>query len=90
MSEPLIEMYGKEGFQEIWSGWCDAMKAIHESGGDICKSLLPRIKCPTLIIHGNKDAMVAEEHPQYLLKHISGSRCESYFPNGNIIFMVLF
>lgn len=74
MREPLIAMYGREGFQEMWSGWCDALKAIHEAGGNICKDLLPKIRCPTLIIHGDKDPMVAPEHPQYLLKHINGSR----------------
>lgn len=74
MSEPLIAMYGRDGFQEMWSGWCDALKAIHEAGGNICKDLLQNIKCPTLIIHGDKDPMVLPEHPQYLLKHIKGSR----------------
>lgn len=74
MSEPLIAMYGREGFQNIWSGWCDALKAINETGGNICKDLLPKINCPTLIIHGDKDPMIVPEHPQYLLKHIKGAR----------------
>lgn len=74
MSEPLIAMYGKQGFQEIWSGWCDALKTIQENGGNICKELLADIKCPTFIIHGDKDAMVAPEHHQYLLKNIKNSR----------------
>lgn len=74
MSEPLIELYGREVFQEMWSGWCDVLKTIYEAGGDICKDLLPKIKCPTLIIHGDRDSFVPSEHSQYLLKHIKGSR----------------
>ncbi|KAF3835519.1 hypothetical protein F7725_028077 [Dissostichus mawsoni] len=40
----------------------------------ICMELLPLISCPTLIIHGEKDPMVPNFHPQYLLKHIKGSQ----------------
>lgn len=42
--------------------------------GSICMEHLPLIGCPTLIIHGEKDPMVPSIHPQYLLKHIKGSR----------------
>ncbi|XP_039902288.1 valacyclovir hydrolase isoform X2 [Simochromis diagramma] len=42
--------------------------------GSICMELLPLISCPTLIIHGEKDPMVPILHPEYLLKHIKGSR----------------
>lgn len=36
--------------------------------------LLPSITCPTLIIHGEKDAMVPSVHPQFLLQHVKDSR----------------
>uniref|UniRef100_UPI00398E96D1 valacyclovir hydrolase isoform X3 n=1 Tax=Pristiophorus japonicus TaxID=55135 RepID=UPI00398E96D1 len=42
--------------------------------GNICQDLVPLIKCPTLIIHGEKDPMVPRYHPDYLHKHIRGSR----------------
>ncbi|KAG8133269.1 hypothetical protein E2320_011073, partial [Naja naja] len=42
--------------------------------GDICQQLLPHIKCPTLIIHGEKDPLVPRFHAEYIHKHIGGSR----------------
>ena len=41
---------------------------------NLCRQILPDIRCPSLIIHGNKDAMVASEHPEYLHKRIPNSR----------------
>ncbi len=41
---------------------------------NLCRELLPEIRCPTLIVHGNKDAMVASEHPEMLNKRIRGSK----------------
>ena len=69
------ELYGKEGFQEMWSAWIDALTKIHsEKNGDLCKSYLEHIKCPTLIVHGQKDPMVPDFHPEFLHKNIKGSR----------------
>jgi valacyclovir hydrolase len=41
---------------------------------NICRQLLPKIQCPSLIIHGDKDAMVSAEHPDMLHRKISGSK----------------
>ena len=38
------------------------------------QELLAQIKCPTLIIHGDKDPMVGDEHPHYLLQNIANSK----------------
>ena len=48
---------------------------------DICRQRLAEIRCPTLIIHGSKDAMVASEHPDVLNKQIQGSKLV-IFPDG--------
>ena len=75
MREPMEKMYGKEYFKSTWENWIDAMTGFYtENNGDICKSLLPVISCPTLIIHGAKDAMVPEEHAYYLQENIKGAR----------------
>ena len=59
MRAPMEATYGKEYFPVLWNEWVDAYKAIYDKkGGDICKKELQDIKCPTLIIHGDKDAMV--------------------------------
>ena len=71
----VAALYGKEGLQDMWSGWIDGVKKfLTERNGDICKSSLPHIKCPTLIIHGKKDPMVPDFHPEFLHKNIQGSK----------------
>ena len=63
----------------------DACVAImNDRDGNICKDLLPKITCPTLIVHGEKDALVAPEHPQYLKESIKGSRYVHFFPIENL------
>jgi len=48
---------------------------VIQSGKDILhydgRALLPRIKCPALIIHGEKDAVVPPTHGKYLWRRIS-------------------
>ncbi|KAJ8673344.1 hypothetical protein QAD02_004606 [Eretmocerus hayati] len=79
MRAPLIALYGEEYFQKTWSNWIDGMKDIFDhNGGDVCKADLPKIQCPTLIVHGEKDAMVLPEHPDYLNKNIKNSRVEIF------------
>lgn len=71
----MLAAYGEEYFRNTWSAWVDAMTRLYEIGnGDICKKVLPKIKCPTLIVHGGKDVMVHPEHPTYLKEHIKNSR----------------
>lgn len=75
MREPMEKMYGAEAFAKMWGAWVDGISQFAKrSKGSICMELLPSITCPTLIIHGEKDAMVPSIHPQYLLQHIKGSR----------------
>ncbi|XP_014219196.1 valacyclovir hydrolase-like [Copidosoma floridanum] len=79
MRAPMIEVYGEEYFRKTWSDWIDGMKLIYQkNNGDICKADLTKIKCPTLIIHGQKDVMVLPEHPDYLKSKIENSRVEIF------------
>eukprot|EP00096_Caligus_rogercresseyi_P007236 TRINITY_DN2503_c0_g1_i3.p1 TRINITY_DN2503_c0_g1~~TRINITY_DN2503_c0_g1_i3.p1 ORF type:complete len:289 (-),score=47.83 TRINITY_DN2503_c0_g1_i3:92-958(-) len=82
MREPLEKVYGVDGFPRIWAEWVEAVeKILRDNEGDICKNLLRNIQCPTFIIHGDKDAMVAPEHPQFLEQNILGSTLKR-FPDG--------
>ncbi|XP_013925848.1 PREDICTED: valacyclovir hydrolase [Thamnophis sirtalis] len=80
--KPLEAMYGHEYFSKICSAWVDGISQFMKNpNGDICQRLLPHIKCPTLIIHGEKDPLVPRFHAEYLHKHIRGSRLH-FMPEG--------
>ncbi|CAO1427093.1 unnamed protein product [Diamesa hyperborea] len=82
MREPLEKLYGAEYFKDTWEKWVDTFKLIYkEKNGDLCKEHLKNIKAPTLILHGEKDPMIASEHVPYLLKNIAGSKLITW-PNG--------
>jgi len=75
MKKPMIELYGEDYFKRCWEDWVDCFKRVYcENKGNICRELLADITCPTLIIHGDKDPMVGDEHPQFLLTNIKNSK----------------
>ncbi|XP_029904626.1 valacyclovir hydrolase [Myripristis murdjan] len=75
MRQPMEDVYGAELFARVWEAWVDGISHfVHRPEGSICMELLPLISCPTLIVHGEKDPVVPGFHPQYLLKHIKGSK----------------
>uniref|UniRef100_A0A8D0CIV9 Biphenyl hydrolase like n=1 Tax=Scleropages formosus TaxID=113540 RepID=A0A8D0CIV9_SCLFO len=75
MKKPMEDMYGPEYFTQTWKAWVDGISQFAQRpDGNICRDLLPLISCPTLIIHGEKDPVVPDFHPRYLLQHIRGSR----------------
>ncbi|KAK9305041.1 hypothetical protein QLX08_003741 [Tetragonisca angustula] len=79
MRAPMIKIYGEEYFRRTWSNWVDAVLRICEKQhGDLCKESLAKIKCPSLIIQGTKDAMVLPEHPIYLKDHIAGAKLKIF------------
>nr|XP_039258908.1 LOW QUALITY PROTEIN: valacyclovir hydrolase-like [Styela clava] len=74
MRKPMIDIYGEEYFRQKWSDWVERLHQIfNERNGDIFRKELEHICAPTLIIHGEKDAMVPRFHPEYLHKNIKGS-----------------
>ncbi|KAJ8276857.1 hypothetical protein GJAV_G00068680 [Gymnothorax javanicus] len=75
LRKQMEEMYGEQGFPKLWGAWVDSMgRFAQRPNGSVCLEVLPLVSCPTLIIHGEKDPVVPSIHPQYLLKHIRGSR----------------
>jgi len=81
MKAPMLEMYG-DTFPQLWADWCNAYRDIyHSQGGDICCGDLPNIQAPTLVIHGSKDVMVAEEHVDHLTSNIRNASSH-IFPEG--------
>ncbi|RMC16091.1 hypothetical protein DUI87_08300 [Hirundo rustica rustica] len=81
VKKPLEELYGHKYFAETCEAWVDGISQFAEnSDGNICQQLLPDIKCPTFIIHGEKDPLVPQAHAEYIHKHIKGSRSLKHNP----------
>ncbi len=77
----------------------DAYQRIFdERGGEVVADRLKDIRCPLLVIHGDKDAMLDPVHPEHLSNNIKGAKlhrlgfptmtmtknifCLSRFPDG--------
>jgi len=80
MVEAMSAIYGDE-LQDLWARWCDAMQALYQAGGELCRQRLHLIRCPTLILHGGKDPLVPSFHADVLQHSITGSRLY-IFPEG--------
>ena len=76
MRKPMEEIYGVEGFPKLWAAFNKAFGDIlRDLGGKICD--LGAVECPTLVVHGDKDAMVDPIHPDHLEKNIKNARYSS-------------
>ncbi|XP_033225978.1 valacyclovir hydrolase-like isoform X2 [Belonocnema kinseyi] len=80
--DPMVATYGYDYFRKTWDAGIDMVEKLCEKNkGDVCKNHVPRVKCPTLIIHGKKDDLVDQEQAFYLNRHIPNSRLK-IFENG--------
>ena len=81
--EPLEKVYvgSTQDLRSLWSGWRNSTEAKLKDGGDLCKSELSKIQCPTLVLPGDKDPILPLFHPMYINKHIASSQLKS-FPDG--------
>ena len=81
--ERLEAIYGRECAFDYWGQWIDTHLKIYDAGGNICKDKLSSVKCPTLIIHGNKDEVVPEYHPDFIAKNIPNSKVHKFDEAGH-------
>ena len=70
-------VYGPQRLKDLWAEYCDR----YELWNDICTQDLKKIQCPMFLLHGDKDPMVAPEHPDFIAKNVK--KCKVYrFPEG--------
>ncbi|KAM4705027.1 valacyclovir hydrolase-like [Rhinophrynus dorsalis] len=75
MRNPMEDLYGMEYLQKTFKAWVEAMSQFtSRPEGNICRHLLPFIKCPTLIVHGLNDGIVPPCHSKFIHEKIKGSR----------------
>ncbi|XP_054349435.1 valacyclovir hydrolase isoform X1 [Pongo pygmaeus] len=73
--KPLEALYGYDYFARTCEKWVDGIRQFkHLPDGNICRHLLPRVQCPTLIVHGEKDPLVPQFHADFIHEHVKGSR----------------
>ena len=71
------KVYGADRLRALWAEYVDR----YSSWNDICSEDLRRIKAPLFLLHGDKDPMVAAEHPDFIASNVAN--CKLYrFPEG--------
>ncbi|RLU24334.1 hypothetical protein DMN91_002422 [Ooceraea biroi] len=59
----------------IRAEWLDAMRRLYnQQNGNLCQEILPKIKCPTLILHASGDRFFVPDQPLRLKQNIVNSR----------------
>lgn len=84
MKDPYVNVYGAEIFQKMWSRHIEFYKTL----GDICKTKLSAIRCPTFILHGDRDPLCHLDHMNYLAKNIGDTRTHRFPLGGHNIHIV--
>jgi valacyclovir hydrolase len=76
----MTSIYG-ESLAALWVGYVDGLAEIYAAGGEIYRSQLSRVECPTLVLHGEMDPLVPSFHPRIICEGIAGSSLH-LFPEG--------
>lgn len=80
MKDVHVPVYGDD-LQPMWDGFCEAMIAIFNRGGDVCKEYLRSIKCPCFLLHGAKDPIVGLQHSRWIKENLPHIK-QHEFPDG--------
>ena len=75
------KFYGKEYYSKLWNQMIDEFKKYT----DICNNDLPLIRQPCLVLHGNRDFVWSDEHPDYLVDNIPNARLVRFPKAGHSI-----
>ena len=75
--EPLEAVYGVEGLKTMSTNFVESYCKYSE----ICKDEVQRLKCPTFVLHGDKDFITAAEHVDYFSSNIRNVRIHRW-PEG--------
>jgi len=83
LRESMTQIYGEVYWKATWWKWCDVMRKLHHQGGDAMLGRLEEIVCPTLILHGKNDPLIANFHPHRLHSRIKNSRLHEFETGGH-------
>ena len=83
MREPMEAIYGSD-FPSLWTAWMDGFCGVYsdeERQGDLCVREAGQVQCPSLVVHGVKDAMCPMFHAEFLTKQLPNCQYVTY-PDG--------
>jgi valacyclovir hydrolase len=78
--DAMRQIYG-DSLAVLWEGYVAGLEGLYAAGGEIYRSQLSRVQCPTLVLHGEKDPLVPSFHPRIICEGIPGSLLH-VFPEG--------
>jgi valacyclovir hydrolase len=78
--DAMRQVYG-DSLSSLWEGYVSGLESIFATGGEIYRTQLSRVQCPTFVLHGEKDPLVPSFHPRIICEGIAGSRLH-VFPEG--------
>jgi valacyclovir hydrolase len=76
----MRQTYG-DSLDALWERYVVGLEELYKAGGEIYRTQLNRVKCPTLILHGEKDFLVPSFHPRTIHQGIQRSVLH-VFPEG--------
>jgi len=79
-ADEMRQTYGAS-LDALWERYVVGLENLYAAGGDLYRSQLGQVKCPTLILHGEKDPLVPSFHPRIVAEGIRGSLLH-VFPEG--------
>ncbi|OXA53796.1 Valacyclovir hydrolase [Folsomia candida] len=67
----MVKVYGEEYFFKCWMSLITLYKRIYdEEEGNLCTEFLSKIKCPTLLVHGQLDPVAPVRHVHFIKERI--------------------
>jgi valacyclovir hydrolase len=79
-AEGMRAIYGDD-LDVLWDRYVAGQEALFHAGGDLYRSALAKIRCPTFVLHGAKDPLTPGFHAEAIHRGIAGSRLH-IFPEG--------
>ena len=76
----MEQYYGQE-LATAYNKWLDGFSSVCTDPvrqGDICKKEVREVRCATLIVHGDQDAIVPISQIEFLQNNFQNSQCENH------------
>ncbi len=73
----MRQLYG-ESLDALWERYVVGLEELYAAGGELYRSQLNRIQCPTLVLHGEQDPLVPAFHPRIICEGVQQSELQVF------------